>query len=89
VAEHTSYLTIAALPTILGGAVTAHYDVAIWRPLSGGIWARVLVLFFGAFGAISLANVWAQAIPRPIASHGSRSVGRAQSAKATPAKARG
>jgi hypothetical protein len=89
VKQRTRYLTIAVLLTVLNGTVTAYHGVAIWEAGSVDVWSRGLWVLLAALGATSLANVWAQAVPRLGGAFGSRSTGWGQSATPIPAEARG
>ena len=68
------YLVIAVSLTVSDGFVTVYYGWPIWRAGSRYIWNRELLLIMVAMGAISLANLWAQAIPLSAKPRGGRDV---------------
>jgi hypothetical protein len=77
------------LLTFLNSVVTMYHTVAIWKAWPGDIWARGLLVLVAALGAISLANVWVQAILGSGASLGSRTIECRWSVTPVPAEARG
>ena len=57
------FLIIAVLLTFLDLAVVC-YGWPVWTTWSGDPWSRGILILLPALGANSLANVWAQVIPR-------------------------
>ena len=72
--EREGYLMIAVPLTVLDGFVTVYYGWPMWRAWSGDRWSRGLLFTMVAMGAISLANLWAQAIPLLAKPRGGRNV---------------
>ena len=58
------FLIIAVLLTFLDLAVVVCYCWPVWTTWSGNPWSRGILFLLAALGATSLANVWAQVIPR-------------------------
>ena len=68
------YLVIAVSLTVLDGFVTVYYGWPMWRAGSGHTWSRERLFMMVAMGAISLTNLWAQAIPLSAKPRGGRDV---------------
>ena len=56
------YTAVAASLTVVDGLVTVYFDWPRWRACSGDICGRGLLLATAALVAISIGNVWVQAI---------------------------
>ena len=68
------YLVIAVSLTVSDGFVTVYCGWPLWRMWSGDIGSRGLLSMTVAMGAISLANLWTQAIPLSAKPRGGRDV---------------
>jgi hypothetical protein len=64
VTKRPRFLIIAVLLTFLDPAVVVCYGWPVWTTWSGDPWSRGILILLPALGATSLANVWAQVIPR-------------------------
>ena len=63
-AKRPRFLIIAVFLTLLDLAVVVCYGWPVWTTLSGDPWSRGTLVLLAALGATSLANVWAQVVPR-------------------------
>ena len=85
----TGYFMIAILLTLLNAVVTVYSGVAIWKAWPGDIWHLGLLVLLASLGAISLVNVWVQAILGSGVSLGSRTIEWGQGATPIPVEMRG
>jgi hypothetical protein len=68
------YLVIAVSLTVSDGFVAAYYGRPVWRAWSGDTWSSGLLFMMVAMEATSMANQWAQAMPRSAKLQGGRDV---------------
>jgi len=85
----TGYFMIAILLTLLNAVATVYYGVAIWKAWPGDIWGRGILVFLAVLGAMSVANVWVQAVLGSNGSLCARTIERGQGAMPIPPETRG
>ena len=87
--KRPKFLIIAVLLTFLDLAVVVCCDWPVWTTRSADLWSRGILFLLAALGATSLANVWAQVVPRQDALYEGRSADGKKTSVSIPVQVQG